>query len=45
VPVIALTGYGMGEDIRRGQAAGFTAHLTKPIDFAKLTAMICQVAR
>ncbi|WP_206026075.1 ATP-binding protein [Roseimicrobium sp. ORNL1] len=28
---IALTGYGMSEDIARTQAAGFMAHLTKPI--------------
>ena len=29
---------------RRSREAGFTAHLTKPIDFAKLKAMIRQVA-
>ena len=44
VPAIALTGYGMEEDIRRSREAGFTAHLTKPIDFAKLQAMIRRVA-
>ncbi|MDQ3198253.1 MAG: response regulator, partial [Verrucomicrobiota bacterium] len=33
---IALSGYGMDEDLRRSQAAGFGAHLTKPIDFAQL---------
>ena len=44
VPAIALTGYGMEEDIRRSREAGFTAHLTKPIDFAKLEAMIRKVA-
>ena len=44
VPGIALTGYGMEEDIRRSREAGFTAHLTKPIDFTKLEAMIRQVA-
>ncbi len=44
VPAIALTGYGMEEDILRSREAGFTAHLTKPIDFAKLEAMIRQVA-
>ena len=43
VPAIALTGYGMEEDIRRSREAGFTAHLTKPIDFTKLEAMIRQV--
>jgi PAS domain S-box-containing protein len=28
---IALTGYGMEEDIARSRAAGFVAHLTKPV--------------
>ncbi len=44
VPAIALTGYGMEEDIVRSREAGFTAHMTKPIDFRKLEAMIRQVA-
>ena len=44
VPSIALTGYGMEDDIVRSQEAGFTAHMTKPIDFTKLEAMIRQVA-
>ncbi len=44
IPAIALTGYGMEEDVRRSREAGFTAHLTKPIDFTKLEAMIQQVA-
>ena len=44
LPAIALTGYAMEEDIRHSQEAGFTAHLTKPIDFTKLEAMIRQVA-
>jgi PAS domain S-box-containing protein len=44
VPAIALTGYGMEDDIQRSREAGFTAHMTKPIDFTKLEAMIRQVA-
>jgi PAS domain S-box-containing protein len=28
---IALTGYGMEQDVARGQSAGFVAHLTKPV--------------
>ena len=44
VPAIALTGYGMEDDIQRSREAGFTAHMTKPIDFAKLSTMIRQVA-
>ncbi len=33
---IALSGYGMDDDVRRAHEAGFSAHLTKPIDFAQL---------
>ena len=44
VAAIALTGYGMEEDIQRSREAGFTAHMTKPIDFTKLEAMIRQLA-
>ena len=44
VAAIALTGYGMEEDIQRSRAAGFMTHMTKPIDFTKLEAMIRQVA-
>ncbi len=40
---IALTGYGMEEDVRSSKAAGFTAHLTKPIDLQKLEAAIGDV--
>jgi PAS domain S-box-containing protein len=40
IPAIALTGYGMEEDVRRSREAGFTSHLTKPIDFNKLREMI-----
>jgi PAS domain S-box-containing protein len=40
---IALTGYGMEDDVQRCREAGFTAHLTKPIDFANLDTMIQRV--
>jgi signal transduction histidine kinase len=33
---IALTGYGMDEDIARSNEAGFIAHLTKPVRIAAL---------
>lgn len=33
---IALTGYGMEEDVQRSRASGFVAHLTKPVEFATL---------
>ncbi len=37
---IALSGYGMEADVQRSHAAGFAAHLTKPLDFAALEATI-----
>ncbi len=40
LPGIALSGYGMETDIERSHAAGFTIHLTKPMDFAVLEAAI-----
>ncbi|MEO6871444.1 MAG: hypothetical protein ABI233_04400 [Chthoniobacterales bacterium] len=33
---IALSGYGMDEDISRSRAAGFAAHVTKPVDYSQL---------
>jgi signal transduction histidine kinase len=33
---IALTGYGMEQDVLRGQEAGFVAHLTKPVRMESL---------
>ncbi|WP_435006554.1 response regulator [Tundrisphaera lichenicola] len=43
VPGIALTGYGMEEDILKSREAGFVAHLTKPLDYSKLEMMIRRV--
>ena len=40
VPAIALTGYGMEDDIRACRDAGFDAHLTKPVNFTDLDAAI-----
>lgn len=40
---IALSGYGMEQDIRRSLEAGFVAHLTKPLDIPKLQAAIDSV--
>jgi CheY-like chemotaxis protein len=33
---IALTGYGMGSDVRASLEAGFLAHFTKPVDIRAL---------
>lgn len=40
---IALTGYGMESDIVASREAGFTEHLTKPVDFTALEAAIHRV--
>ncbi|GEP44677.1 hybrid sensor histidine kinase/response regulator [Brevifollis gellanilyticus] len=37
---IALSGYGMEDDLARSRASGFFTHLTKPVDFQALEAMI-----
>ena len=38
--LIALTGYGQNEDVRRATEAGFDAHLIKPVDFDELERII-----
>jgi len=43
VPAVALTGFGMEEDIAKSQEAGFTEHLTKPINFQRLQLMIQKI--
>jgi CheY-like chemotaxis protein len=37
---VALTGYGMSEDVRRSKEAGFDFHLTKPIDVSELRTVL-----
>lgn len=39
-PAVALTGFGTDEDVRRCLAAGFTSHLTKPVNFLQLEQLI-----
>ncbi len=38
--LVALTGWGSAEDRRRAEAAGFDAHLVKPVELASLTRLI-----
>ena len=38
--VVALSGYGRPEDRQRSQAAGFDAHLVKPVDFDLLSKLM-----
>jgi DNA-binding response OmpR family regulator len=37
---IALSGFGTDEDLTASKAAGFVAHLTKPVDFERLRTAI-----
>ena len=41
---IAVTGYGMKEDIERSREAGFVHHLIKPIDPNRLGELVRKVA-
>jgi two-component system CheB/CheR fusion protein len=41
---IALSGYGMEEDVKRGKEAGFEEHVVKPVSLAHLDAVIRRVA-
>lgn len=45
IPAIAMTGYGMEDDIARCKAAGFQEHLTKPIHFQRLQLLIEDMMR
>jgi CheY-like chemotaxis protein len=38
--LIAVTGYGQRNDRRRSEAAGFDAHLVKPVDVQQLLALL-----
>jgi PAS domain S-box-containing protein len=42
---IALSGFGQPEDLRRSQDAGFELHLTKPVNFRALEAVIQKVTK
>ncbi|MFL6293791.1 MAG: ATP-binding protein [Thermoanaerobaculia bacterium] len=41
---IALSGYGSEDDVRRSLEAGFSRHLTKPVNFRALEAIIHETA-
>jgi PAS domain S-box-containing protein len=41
---IAVSGFGMEEDLRRSHEAGFREHLVKPVDIEKLKAAIARAA-
>jgi len=41
---IAVSGFGMEEDLRRSRASGFLEHLVKPVDIDKLKAALARAA-
>jgi CheY-like chemotaxis protein len=43
VPALALSGFGMDEDIDRSCEAGFADHLTKPVSIDRLQAALAQL--
>jgi CheY-like chemotaxis protein len=43
VPALALSGFGMDDDIERSRDAGFSDHLTKPVSIDRLQAAIAQL--
>lgn len=43
-PAIAMSGFGMDDDVERSQQAGFSEHLTKPVEFSALQEAICRLA-
>ena len=40
--LVATTGYGEQDDKRRSEAAGFNAHMVKPLDLHVLQALLCR---
>jgi len=42
---VALTGYGMSEDVRRSKEAGFDWHLTKPVDATELRTVLHRLSQ
>ena len=44
IPGIALSGYGMKDDVENSMAAGFSRHITKPVDWQELKTAIQKIA-
>ena len=43
VPALALSGFGMDEDVQRSRDAGFFDHLTKPVSLDRLQTAIAEL--
>jgi CheY-like chemotaxis protein len=44
-PAVAVTGYGMEEDVARAREAGFDVHVTKPVNLIQLERVMRDLAR
>ena len=42
---IALSGFGMEDDLKKSRAVGFTDHLIKPVNVDRLHATLREIAR
>lgn len=40
LPAVAISGFGSDDDVRHSLEAGFSTHLTKPLDFRRIAAAI-----
>jgi CheY-like chemotaxis protein len=43
IPVVAITGYGQDSDRHKTRAAGFAAHLVKPVDLHELGDLVSEL--
>ena len=44
ITLIAMSGYGQPEDVRRSEVAGFDRHLTKPVDPRRLAGALRDIS-
>jgi CheY-like chemotaxis protein len=44
IPAIAMTGFGMERDVEQARAAGYDAHLVKPVDIDDMSRLIQKLA-
>jgi CheY-like chemotaxis protein len=44
INIVAVTGWGQPEDVRKSRASGFDDHLVKPVDPAELLQLVARVA-
>ena len=44
ISAIAMTGFGMDRDLEESRQAGFSAHLTKPVEFSALAQVLLRLS-